>query len=214
MKQHISELRKEYTKHSLDAGSVDADPLIQFQAWFDEAMAAEVPEPNAMSLSTVSDKGLPSCRIVLLKGIDDGGFVFYTNYASDKGRDLAQKPVAALTFFWAELERQVRIQGTVTQVSKETSTAYFQSRPRESQVGAWVSPQSSPISDRSILEERQARIEERFDGQKKLPRPEQWGGYHVQPFLIEFWQGRPSRLHDRIVYVLENEAWTIRRLAP
>ncbi len=214
MNEKISDLRKEYTRNTLDTASVNRDPLQQFKSWFDEALKAGVPEPNAMSLATVNEKGLPSCRIVLLKGLENGGFVFYTNYASDKGQDLAGQPVAALTFFWPELERQVRIQGTVSKVSKETSTAYFQSRPRDSQIGAWVSPQSTPVSNRDILEERQKAIEKKFEGKDKLPRPEQWGGYHVAPFLVEFWQGRPSRLHDRIVYVLDGNRWDIRRLAP
>jgi len=214
MKQAISDLRKEYSKHTLDSDTVDRDPIKQFSTWFEEAVKAETPEPNAMSLATVNHQGLPSCRIVLLKGIEDGGFVFFTNYASDKGEDLEHKPVAALTFFWSELERQVRIQGTVRKVSKEASTAYFQSRPRDSQIGAWVSPQSTPISNRAILEERRKSIEEKFSGQEKLPKPEQWGGYHVAPLLIEFWQGRPSRLHDRIVYVRNGDQWDIRRLAP
>ncbi len=214
MKKDLSALRKEYSKHTLDAGNVKKDPLLQFKSWFEEAEEAEIPEPNAMSLATVSDKGLPSCRIVLLKGLENGGFIFYTNYASDKGQDLDRQPVAALTFFWPELERQVRIQGTVSRVSKETSTEYFQSRPRASQIGAWVSPQSTPISSRQLLEERQQMLEKKFQGQEKLPKPEQWGGYHVAPFLIEFWQGRPSRLHDRIVYTLEDKEWKISRLAP
>ncbi len=214
MNKDISELRNEYSKHTLDISSVDTNPLVQFKHWFDEAVNSRLPEPNAMSVATVNSQGIPSCRVVLLKGIDKTGFIFYTNYASDKGQDLHNQPVAALTFFWPELERQVRIQGSVSRVSKETSTEYFQSRPRESQIGAWVSPQSTPISSRKILEERKKAIEEKFKGLDKLPRPEQWGGYKVTPFLVEFWQGRPSRLHDRIVYVLENEEWVIRRLAP
>ena len=214
MKKNISAIRKEYSKNNLDTGQVDPNPLVQFKSWFDEAVNAEVPEPNAMSLATVNAKGIPSCRIVLLKGIEGDGLIFYTNYSSDKGQDLHHQPVAALTFFWPELERQVRIQGTVSRVSEKTSTEYFQSRPRESQIGAWVSPQSSPIASRSLLEERKQAIEEKFKGTDKLPKPAQWGGYKVAPFLIEFWQGRPSRLHDRVVYVLESDHWMIRRLAP
>jgi pyridoxamine-phosphate oxidase len=210
----ISSLRKEYTKHSLDITNVSKDPMMQFRTWFDEAVKSEVPEPNAMSLATVSAQGIPSCRIVLLKDIESNGFVFYTNYSSDKGKDIDHQPVVALTFFWVELERQVRIQGSVSRVSKETSTAYFQSRPIKSQLGAWVSPQSAPIASRELLEHRMEAVEKQFSGQDKLPKPEQWGGYLVSPFLFEFWQGRRSRLHDRIVYTQDKDQWKIQRLAP
>lgn len=210
----ISDLRREYSKKTLDESHVAPNPLVQFEKWFEEALRSEVPEPNAMTLSTVTPNGFPTGRIVLLKGIENEGFVFYTNYQSAKGRDLAQNAVASLTFFWSELERQVRIQGTVSKVSRETSQAYFQSRPRDSQIGAWASPQSAPIKDRSVLEERKKKLEEQFDGQDIIPLPEQWGGYHVAPFLVEFWQGRPSRLHDRIVYTRVKDNWKINRLAP
>jgi pyridoxamine 5'-phosphate oxidase len=210
----IADLRKEYSKQALDEKDVDKDPLKQFETWFKEAVNSEVPEPNAMTLSTVSPNGFPSGRIVLLKGIEDEGFVFYTNYQSDKGKDLAASGVAALTFFWSELERQVRIQGKVTKVSREKSESYFQSRPRDSQIGAWTSPQSSVIKNRSVLEERMKNMAEKFNGIETIPLPDQWGGYHVDPFLIEFWQGRPSRLHDRILYTLDGKRWKVNRLAP
>jgi pyridoxamine 5'-phosphate oxidase len=210
----LADLRREYSKQQLNESAVDKDPIKQFELWFSEAVKSEVPEPNAMTLSTVSPGGFPSGRIVLLKGIQDKGFVFYTNYQSAKARDMEKNAVVALTFFWSELERQVRIQGTVKKVSRETSENYFKSRPRDSQVGAWASPQSAPIKSREILEERKKKIIERFSNEKSLPLPNQWGGYHVEPFLIEFWQGRPSRLHDRVLYTREKAAWKISRLAP
>lgn len=212
--QKLSDLRTEYTKRALDVDAVAADPVTQFQRWFDEAMKAELNEPNAMTLSTVNESGRPSARVVLLKGIEDNGFVFYTNYQSRKGKELESNPVCALTFFWAELERQVRIEGIVKRVDTALSDAYFQSRPRGSQIGAWASPQSSIIKNRSILEARAKQIETRFESKDTLPRPQQWGGYHVDPFMLEFWQGRPSRLHDRIEYVKVDGAWKHHRLAP
>ena len=214
MTGNIEDIRKEYTRHSLDVKEVDKDPIKQFNSWFTEASTSEVLEVNAMTLATVSEKGLPSARVVLLKGVEDGGFVFYTNYQSDKGKDLAANPVAALTFFWAELERQVCIRGQVEKVSEEKSTEYFQSRPRGSQVGAWTSPQSTIIEGREVLEERQQKVSEKYKDLQVLPKPKQWGGYCVKPFLIEFWQGRPSRLHDRIVYTKSGDHWDIHRLAP
>jgi pyridoxamine 5'-phosphate oxidase len=214
MKSDIASIRKDYTKEILDESHVDTDPMVQFDKWFAEAVKAEVPEPNAMTLSTVSASGFPSGRILLLKGITREGFTFYTNYQSSKGRDLAQSGVGALTFFWAELERQVRVQGHVSKVSKEVSEAYFHSRPRGSQIGAWVSPQSSIIKNRQLLEERQQSLEEKFRDESKIPLPKQWGGYLLEPFLVEFWQGRPSRLHDRIIYTQEQGSWKIQRLAP
>ncbi len=210
----IADIRREYTQHSLDVNDVNPNPIAQFNAWFDEAVKAEIPEVNAMDLSTVSEKGLPSSRVVLLKEADEKGFVFYTNYQSDKGRDMLTNPTVALLFFWKELERQVRIQGNATKVSPEESTAYFQSRPRGSQIGAWTSPQSTVIESRGILEEREKQVAAKYEGQEILPRPEQWGGYRVEPFLLEFWQGRPNRLHDRIIYTHNGKAWDINRLAP
>jgi len=210
----IADLRKEYSKESLDVKSVTPEPIAQFEKWFAEAMQAQVPEPNAMNLATVSATNRPSSRIVLLKGIERNGFVFYSNYQSHKGKELDENPACALTFFWPELERQVRIEGIAERVSEEQSTAYFQSRPRESQIGAWSSPQSTVIQDRGLLESRVREIEKRFAGQQVLPKPKQWGGYRVEPFYIEFWQGRPSRLHDRLAYLKSDQIWDIRRLAP
>lgn len=212
--QTIADLRKEYSKETLDISTIQKDPVKQFQLWFDEALKSDALEPNAMNLATINESGRPSSRIVLLKGIEAGKFQFYTNYQSKKGRDLEQNTACALTFFWPELERQVRIEGTAERVESSVSDAYFISRPRGSQIGAWSSPQSSIINDRSILEERVKQIESRFLNQETLPRPNQWGGYQVTPFLIEFWQGRPSRLHDRIEFTLVDNGWKIHRLAP
>lgn len=210
----IASLRKEYTKAVLDVNSVLQDPISQFTKWFDEAIAAKVPEPNAMNLATVNENGRPSSRVVLLKGIEDYMFVFYTNYQSRKGKELDNNPACSLTFFWPELERQVRIEGVALRVDEKRSEKYFQSRPRGSQVGAWASPQSTLISDRSLLEERAKQIEEKFKGQEILPKPNQWGGFEIDPLMIEFWQGRPSRLHDRILYTKDDGVWKINRLAP
>lgn len=214
MKKNIADIRIDYKKHSLDEKVVAKDPFEQFNAWFDEALNAKVIEPNAMTLSTVSPKGMPAGRIVLLKGVEDDGFVFFTNYQSDKGKELEENPQAALTFFWPELERQVRIQGIVTKISKEKSEAYFQSRPKGSQIGAWVSPQSTPIANRQILEDREKDLAAKYKDVEVLPKPEQWGGYILTPTALEFWQGRPSRLHDRILYTVKDKKWQINRLAP
>lgn len=210
----ISEIRKEYTKASLDVKSVAQNPLEQFNAWFNEAIKAEVPEPNAMTLSTVDGHGKPSARIVLLKGVERERFLFFTNHQSQKGKELDANPACALTFFWPELERQVRISGMADRVDAKIAEVYFQSRPRGSQIGAWASPQSSVIQNRELLEGRVKEIEKRFEGKDVLPKPHQWGGYEIVPFEIEFWQGRASRLHDRIVYYLKEGKWLIHRLAP
>lgn len=212
--QNIANLRKDYTLQSLDITDVLPDPVNQFQAWFQQALDSELPEPNAMHLSTVNREGHPSARIVLLKGIQNRQFVFYSNYESDKGQQMAAHPYVALTFFWAELERQVRVEGPVEQVPPEVSDEYFRSRPRASRIGAWVSPQSHTISDRAELEQRQAELTEKFSN-AEVPRPPHWGGFQVKPERVEFWQGRPSRLHDRILYTRQaNGNWKTERLAP
>jgi pyridoxamine 5'-phosphate oxidase len=207
-------IRKEYTKTSLDLSDVDKDPIAQFQKWLSQAIEAKVPEPNAMTLSTISSGGRPSARIVLLKGVEEKKFYFYTNYQSQKGKEIDKEPACALTFFWPELERQVRIEGMASRVDELVSEQYFNSRPRGSQVGAWASPQSSIIDNRQLLEARAQEIEKRYEGMPLLPKPKQWGGFAVEPFEIEFWQGRPNRLHDRIVYYKIENGWQINRLAP
>jgi pyridoxamine 5'-phosphate oxidase len=209
----ISDLRNEYTLNGLDKADVLLDPIAQFQQWFDAALKANVPEPNAMHVSTVTAEGRPDGRIVLLKDVSDAGFAFYTNYESRKGRELIGHPFATLTFFYPELERQIRIEGRVEKVSAEESDAYFSSRPRGSQIGAWVSHQSLVIDNREVLETRQRELEAQFAGQS-IPRPPYWGGFRVIPDVLEFWQGRPSRLHDRIRYRKEGENWLIERLSP
>ncbi|WPP52162.1 pyridoxamine 5'-phosphate oxidase [Catalinimonas niigatensis] len=214
MSMSIADMRKDYSRQSLEVHDVLQNPVLQFKKWFDEATQAQLPEANAMHLSTVSSDGKPVGRIVLLKGIEQETFVFYTNYESRKGKELLHTPWAALTFFWIELERQVRIEGEVSKVSPEKSTEYFHSRPRGSQIGAWVSPQSETIPDRTFLEKRQEELTQQFDG-REIPRPEHWGGFAIRPQSIEFWQGRPSRLHDRIRYTkTAGTDWVIERLAP
>lgn len=209
----IATIRKEYSKATLDEASITKNPIEQFDLWFQEAIKSKIPEPNAMNLGTVNE-GRPSSRTVLLKGVENEKFVFYTNYQSRKGKELDENPACSLTFFWPELERQVRIEGTASRVDSKRSDEYFQSRPRGSQVGAWASPQSSVIQNRALLEERAKQIEEKFKGQEKLPRPHQWGGYEIDPLVIEFWQGRPNRLHDRIEFTKVDGVWRINRLAP
>jgi pyridoxamine 5'-phosphate oxidase len=208
----ISQLRKNYTLSQLSEADVAPNPLSLFQIWFDQAVKAECPEPNSMTLATADAAGNPSARIVLLKGADEAGFTFFTNYESQKGKELAARPYAALLFHWHELERQVRIKGTVDRVSTEESDAYFNSRPAASRIGAWASPQSAEIPNREFLEEAEKRFSADFGD--KPPRPAHWGGYRLHPTEIEFWQGRPSRLHDRIHYQLEGAHWRITRLAP
>ncbi|MBJ6146412.1 pyridoxamine 5'-phosphate oxidase [Hymenobacter sp. BT559] len=212
----LADLRQTYAQRTLLETDVLPDAVRQFRQWLDEAVAAQLPEPAALTLATVDTAtGQPSTRVLLLKGLpDDAGFLFYSNYDSRKGHELAAQPLAALNFFWPGLERQVRVEGRVEKAPEDVSTAYFQSRPRSSQVGAWASPQSQPIEGREALESREHDIEARFADQNPLPRPPHWGGYVLRPTRIEFWQGRPSRLHDRLVYEREGESWKISRLAP
>lgn len=209
----LSEIRKEYTIKSLDLNDVSLDPFLQFRVWLDEAIDSEVPEVNAMCLSTLGLNGFPNGRIVLLKEMDHG-FVFFTNYESEKGQEILANPKGSLTFFWPELERQVRIMGSLEKVSEQESDTYFHSRPKGSQIGAWTSPQSRKIENREELSSRMERVEERF-ALETMSRPPHWGGYRLLPIRIEFWQGRPSRLHDRICYELKSESnWILSRLAP
>jgi pyridoxamine 5'-phosphate oxidase len=212
--ENLANIRKDYKKATLDVKHVDQNPVRQFEKWFGEALQSEVLEPNAMNLSTVNGDGKPSARIVLLKGLENNRFIFYTNYQSKKGRELDNNPACALTFFWPELERQVRVEGIASRVDAAVSDVYFKSRPRASQIGAWASPQSIFIENRMILEQRFCEIEKKFEGQPVLPRPHQWGGYEIEPFQIEFWQGGSGRLHDRIQYVKVDGIWKIFRLAP
>ncbi|MBB1286119.1 pyridoxamine 5'-phosphate oxidase [Flavisolibacter sp. BT320] len=214
MNKSIADLRNEYSSQTLLENDVATDPIAQFEKWWDQVLASEISEPNAMTLASASADGFPSARIVLLKGFDARGFVFYTNYKSYKALQLEENPKACLVFFWKELERQVRISGIVARVSEEESDVYFNSRPVGSRIGAWASPQSQPIENREWLEQVFENKKEQFrDG--NVPRPPHWGGYLVKPVIVEFWQGRFSRLHDRIQYTLdENGAWRIERLAP
>ena len=210
----IADLRRDYSHATLSEHEVSADPILQFDAWFTQTLAAEVPEPNAMSLATVGSNGRPSSRIVLLKDFDQRGFTWYTNYESKKGHDLATHPFAAITFHWVELERQIRIEGSVERVAEAESEAYFQIRPIKSRLGAIASAQSQPIDSREDLEEKFAQAEAHY-GDTPPPRPAHWGGYRLKPNWIEFWQGRRSRLHDRIVYTLEADGqWSRQRLQP
>ena len=211
---NIADLRKEYATQNLLETNVATDPVTQFSTWWQQALDSNIDEPNAMTLATASCDGLPSARIVLLKGFNDKGFVFFTNYKSYKAMQLEENPKACLVFFWKELERQVRIVGLVKKVSAEESDNYYDSRPKYSRIGAIASPQSSVIESRQWIDEQFLKLLDKYKDEDPL-RPDYWGGYIVKPIIIEFWQGRPSRLHDRIQYTLEeNGAWKIDRLAP
>jgi pyridoxamine 5'-phosphate oxidase len=209
----IADLRQEYARESLDEHNVALDPIAQFSRWFQEAMGSACAEPNAMTLATAEQDGRPSARIVLLKGFDARGFVFFTNYRSRKGRELALNPQGALLFHWIELERQVRIEGEVEMVAREESDEYYASRPLGSRLGAWASPQSEVIARRDELQSQLGEVSAKFGDDP--PRPEHWGGYRLAPDVVEFWQGRPNRLHDRVRYIRESATvWKIERLAP
>ena len=209
----IAELRREYARARLDEANISPDPMIEFARWFAEATVAEVLEANAMALATATRDGVPSVRIVLLKGYDERGFVFFTDYRSRKGAELQANPHAALALYWAELERQVRITGTVSVVSREDSETYFQSRPRPSRLSTWVSHQSQVIPGRGVLDQREREVREQFPDD--VPLPPHWGGFRVWPETLEFWQGRPSRLHDRLRYVrAAGNGWRVERLSP
>ncbi len=214
MNRDVADMRENYTRGVLDISSILDNPMHQFTKWFEEAQNGNIAEPNAMILSTVNADNIPSSRTVLLKEIDTKGFIFYTNYTSEKGQDIAMNPNVSLIFLWKELERQVRISGVASKVSAQRSNAYFQKRPRGSQIGAWTSPQSSVIENREVLEQRKSEIESKFEGKDHIPVPDFWGGYIIEPSSIEFWQGRPSRLHDRLRYKLEDGSWIVERLAP
>jgi len=209
----IQSLRQDYRSAELKDNDINKNPIKQFEKWFADAMEAQLYEPNVMTLATADKSGKPNARIVLLKGFDENGFSFYTNYLSQKGKEIKKNPQACLVFFWAELERQVRIEGKIEKLSKEASEKYFHSRPIGSQIGAIVSPQSQIITDRTVLEHKVDELTAQYEG-KAIPKPSHWGGYIVKPTAIEFWQGRTSRLHDRIKYDLINGKWQMNRLAP
>lgn len=216
MELDIAHLRKEYRLSRLSEAEVDPNPFRQFNMWMEQAMTAHEGEANAMALATVH-QGQPSIRIVLLKGVDQRGFIFYTNYESRKGRELADNPLAAINFFWQDLERQVRIEGMVEKLAADASDAYFNQRDKGSRIGAWASPQSEVIPSRDYLEARVASIQHKFESDEEVPRPSHWGGYRLVPHYFEFWQGRASRLHDRLSYTLDprtGQRWNLNRLAP
>lgn len=215
MDSSIADLRQNYTLAGLSEADLNADPIEQFNVWFQQALDADLLEPNAMTLATATPDGKPSARIVLLKGVNSQGFVFYTNYESQKGQQLIANPHAALVFLWDKLERQIRIEGRVAKLAAEESVEYFHSRPKASQLGAIASDQSRVIPNREVLEEKLTELQEQYSDDATIPLPEHWGGFRVIPSRIEFWQGRPSRLHDRLVYDLQADGkWQIARLSP
>jgi len=211
---NVANLRRDYRASFLEESEARDNPFDQFEQWWQEVLKADLPEPNGMTLATVSKEGRPSARIVLLKGFDYRGFSFFTNYNSRKGQELAENPYGTLVFWWEPLERQVRIEGTVERLSKEESNAYYESRPKGSRLGAWASPQSQVIESRQILEENQKALEQQYGGIDNVPRPSHWGGFRLVPDRMEFWQGRSSRLHDRLCYLKTEEGWSRVRLAP
>lgn len=211
---NLAAIRNNYSRQALSEESVSGDPIHQFNVWLEEAIQAKVEEPTAMVLSTVNAEGKPSARVVLLKDVSAQGLSFFTNYDSRKGMELKENPFAALIFFWPALERQVRIEGKVAKVAPEVSDAYFHSRPKGSQIGAWASPQSKEIESREVIEKADKQLTEEYEKAELIPRPPHWGGYQLQPERLEFWQGRPNRLHDRIVYEQQQNSWKIKRLAP
>lgn len=210
----LSEFRKEYSRGKLEESGVPSDPMELFGIWMRFVIESDLSEPNAMILATSTEFGIPSARVVLLKEVNRDGFVFFTNYFSRKGQELAENPYAALVFDWHEIERQVRVEGRAKRVPETDSDIYFHERPRSARIGAWASPQSKTLKDRSEIEQLQTFYEEKFEGQEIIPRPPHWGGYIVLPSIVEFWQGRQGRLHDRIVYQKTDGGWKIERLAP
>jgi pyridoxamine 5'-phosphate oxidase len=211
--EDLTRVRKEYSRHALSETDVDLNPFVQFNRWLQEALSSRLPEPNAMALATATAEGKPSVRMVLLKGYDDRGFVFFTNYEGRKSSELLENPNAALLFYWSELERQVRIEGSVEKTSRQESEEYFNTRPLESRLGAWASRQSEVIPSRSDLEQKVSDLKERY-ANREIPVPPFWGGFRLQPQAFEFWQGRENRLHDRIRYSLQGGVWVIERLSP
>ncbi len=209
----VSDIRKSYTVGALNESDVEGDAIEQFKRWLEDALHSGILEPTAMTLATANKEAKPSARMVLLKGVDERGFIFYSNYQSRKAQELLENPFAALTFYWDKLERQVRIEGKVQKVSRQESESYFKSRPHGSQIGAWASEQSNVIADREVVEEKVKELSERFV-ERQVPLPEFWGGYLLVPEVIEFWQGRPSRLHDRLRYTRHGENWKLERLSP
>ncbi len=210
----VADLRKDYRLKTLEIEDLSPDPIEQFGRWWQEVLAAEIPEPNGMTLATATPQGKPSARIVLLKGFDDRGFVFYSNGLSRKGQEIEANPQGALVFWWEPLERQVRLEGSLAPIDPQESDAYFQSRPKASRLGAWASDQSQVIEGRAELEARLRQLEDQYANTENVPRPPHWGGFRLVPDRIEFWQGRPSRLHDRLCYLKQSQGWSIVRLSP